>query len=917
MINLSDENKALCFADSTAKPLYLLMYRYEGTEEFLDDVPKYITTIKDAIILENFQLDEGVLDSNSFELGSCFVPSIKVQWSNDNMRYKDYFCTVVQQIGNQYVAYFDGYVAKEQISDDGSIVSAEIFSTLRDKVDVDVAPHLDTFKIGTVAQMVYQILGKIADIWIKDAENDILEKQFPNSTIVIPTDTFVAPNKMTVLEFLKQVGEFLGAHVRLSEKRVVNSLEELQRDDVFPLLTKIEFIRLTNVDAVYQSAVSGLPTGYLSVPYLQTDGSDGIQTSILPDDTTKIRVKVSMDEYTSDAIVGYRASEADAFRVINAYGRTYLDYGSGEGYNRLIGDDTYSGRFLNYVPYNIEVGNRYVLDLDTHQYKVFGDQVTFSANTNPLFIMPHAKGKLYYCEVYKANNLVFDGLPCVRKSDGIAGLYDTVSGTFLTNPAQSYTHPQPIYSYKIPYYIKLRTDTTEVVNYQTVAVYTERGSQTYFETPIKNPNNRREFKSYVIENNIFFDALSASNTEKTQTAANEGGVYVTDQNFYYCDLETVYAPFLEPSDDLIIDAKNQGLLADGYVLAEYIDLGDTAIDTKLYPNIETADINIDFELTGADAVIFQSDGRQDLRNTAMVYADAVESQPGKNKFDYSTLLNAGKITILDAESGEFQWINTSGIPATYIQAEENTQYTVSCLVKSAPDQLQSIGATITYTDGRTKGLNVSANPDEWTALMFTTDVNKTVDYIKFGGSGGLRPNAIFKNVQIEKGTTQTEYEPYKETTGYNLVGQFGYYGGSIQDNIFEVFPIYSNQRQSLNIEIYNDQVTYSGLAEGTKTIWSGNIGATEMPLLIGGNYRLYRFSYKENGTEKLDLYPCIRIADNQKGLYDVKSHIFYSGGGTREILTAPIANTVFPILVSHSKGIHSMRGQFSCEATSI
>ena len=102
MLDLSTENKALCFEDSTLKPLYIFIYYWQGEHW------QYFTTIDKAIVMESMELDEGVLEGNNFELGSFVTHSMKVQWQNNGIRYKDMLAVPVQKIGDEYIAYFDG-----------------------------------------------------------------------------------------------------------------------------------------------------------------------------------------------------------------------------------------------------------------------------------------------------------------------------------------------------------------------------------------------------------------------------------------------------------------------------------------------------------------------------------------------------------------------------------------------------------------------------------------------------------------------------------------------------------------------------------------------------------------------------------------------------------------------------------------
>lgn len=44
-----------------------------------------------------------------------------------------------------------------------------------------------------------------------------------------------------------------------------------------------------------------------------------------------------------------------------------------------------------------------------------------------------ARNKIYFSKLYNEDKLLFDLIPCYRKSDKVAGMYDLVSNTFFTN----------------------------------------------------------------------------------------------------------------------------------------------------------------------------------------------------------------------------------------------------------------------------------------------------------------------------------------------------------------------------------------------------------------------------------------------------------------------------------------------------
>ena len=478
MLDLSTENKALCFEDSTLKPLYIFIYYWQGEHW------QYFTTIDEAIVMESMELDEGVLEGNNFELGSFVTHSMKVQWQNNGIRYKDMLAVPVQKIGSQYIAYFDGAITKEEVAENGQTVTAEISSLLSQKLDIDVLPTLKEQSGTRLPIMVYHTLNNLGI----DIRTDWADR-FANADYDMFLNESTLPQSLTLSEFLKQMGEFLGGHIVAQEKRVVNSLDDMTSYQPTGRL-EIGFMRLANVDTVAQSNTKPLPSEYKRVEYIESNGTQYIDTNVLPDDTTKIQIKVAMSEYTGGVIVGYRNTELDVFRLFNYNGNTYLDYGSGGNYNRLIGDNTYDGRINKGKIYDLEIGNRYVKDLDTGRNKVYGSAVSFDEKSFSIGIFnggditeDSSSGKVFYCKIYKSNTLVADLVPCVRVGDNNVGMYDLVRNEFFANQgADSFIAPNAIETYTLPYYINLYADKANRVQFDQIRVVTKTGDMLNYQT---------------------------------------------------------------------------------------------------------------------------------------------------------------------------------------------------------------------------------------------------------------------------------------------------------------------------------------------------------------------------------------------------------------------------------------------------
>lgn len=607
MLDLSTENKNLCFQDSTQKPLYIFLYYWQKDREYEGDgYWQYFKTIDEAILLESMELDEGLLEGNTFQLGSIVIPTMKVQWYNDGITYKDMIAVPVQKIGNQYVAYFDGFISKEEISEDGQTVTVEITSPLTERVNTDVSFALNELNGWNFEDMVYTILSSTAGI-----SNNLAEysgTSFSNLKTTINFGEGQIPSPFTAGELIRQAGEFLGTHAILKEKRIVD-FEEMK--SYKPLGAPIiNFVRLSNVDTVAKAEIEKLPEEYKRVEYIEGNGTQYVITDVYPDDTTTIEIKFAQSQSTSavGAIVGWVTNnETDGFRLFPYSNKIYLDYGSGEGYNRISGGSLFEDRI-----YDFEIGNRYVTNLDTNETILSSSQVAFPEKTYPISLFGNVasfSGKIYGCKIMKSYNLVADLVPCIRLSDNSAGFYDLISQKFYGNSGTGwFLTPTPISTYELPYYKKIYVDKTKTLKIDQLRVLTNVGTQRNYTVRW----GETDYNTYEISGNIFFEALSAENWEKCETAVTALSTYIKEQKFYNCDLQSVYPLFIEGGDYLLLKPKSN--LPDGYIPINGITLGD--LDTGISIDGSYFEFDIEFEILNENhSVIFRSDGTFDGNDT--------------------------------------------------------------------------------------------------------------------------------------------------------------------------------------------------------------------------------------------------------------------------------------------------------------
>lgn len=153
-----------------------------------------------------------------------------------------------------------------------------------------------------------------------------------------------------------------------------------------------------------------------------------------PCDKTTIDIKYIPYNHTGNAVLGAKGTftngDDDSFRFFSfdRNSNFYLDYGSGMGNNRINGGEC----VLNTL-YNLQLGNRYIRDLDTGEDIISGPVVTFDRKTYPINIGDgQFRGKYYSIKIYEDDVLLLNLRPC-KRSDGVCGFYDTVNNKFYTN----------------------------------------------------------------------------------------------------------------------------------------------------------------------------------------------------------------------------------------------------------------------------------------------------------------------------------------------------------------------------------------------------------------------------------------------------------------------------------------------------
>lgn len=181
-----------------------------------------------------------------------------------------------------------------------------------------------------------------------------------------------------------------------------------------------------------------LPPEYQAVEYIESTGTQYIDTGFKPNQDTRIISDFYMNTYSSGYRVpfGTRVSNTYQFFIGSAHegGRDdwYYRYGSVNYDSSPKGDPPVDG--MHHADLNKNV---YTLDNFTHTFS----PSTFQSSHNCYIFGVNANGsvgdgpsmKLYSFLLYDNEKLIREFIPCYRKSDNVVGLYDIINDVFYTN----------------------------------------------------------------------------------------------------------------------------------------------------------------------------------------------------------------------------------------------------------------------------------------------------------------------------------------------------------------------------------------------------------------------------------------------------------------------------------------------------
>ena len=189
-----------------------------------------------------------------------------------------------------------------------------------------------------------------------------------------------------------------------------------------------------------------LPTEYTAVTYIESSGTQYINTDYIPNSNTKIKTKCSAIVSGGGLIFGNRqpaeSGEDDIYYALGTTSSKMTFF-----YNHRIRQSS-SLNVGDFVDFNVEndkvVFNGVQYNIDVNIFPTDYPIILFGLNNAGT--MSLSSVRIGRFQIYESDELIHDYVPCYRNSDSVVGMYDLVEEDFLTNDGTGTFSYLPLYS---------------------------------------------------------------------------------------------------------------------------------------------------------------------------------------------------------------------------------------------------------------------------------------------------------------------------------------------------------------------------------------------------------------------------------------------------------------------------------------
>ena len=183
---------------------------------------------------------------------------------------------------------------------------------------------------------------------------------------------------------------------------------------------------------------SRLPSGYTELEYIQSSGTQYIDTGIKPNQDTSIEIEAIPsavgETYLGEGFCPYAAGVSNndsAFECYTSQDQYEFDYDGQIAYlaTATVGDVLKINHSKNVVSLTVNGADVYA---QIFEYKSFESPYTLTLFARHRASLVYSKGKIKKCKIKSGDTLVRDFYPA-KSINGTVGLYDIVNDVFYTN----------------------------------------------------------------------------------------------------------------------------------------------------------------------------------------------------------------------------------------------------------------------------------------------------------------------------------------------------------------------------------------------------------------------------------------------------------------------------------------------------
>lgn len=192
---------------------------------------------------------------------------------------------------------------------------------------------------------------------------------------------------------------------------------------------------------------SSLPYGYLQVEYIESTGTQYIDTGITPNLTYGFYIDFYFDgESVNVKLLGsskrnggyYGGVSFGNYQSTDGGQATWFASGTpGYGNVQFLNPRLVSNQHMNcYCINNIYKTSNEETTYNFNKHglnNIYGNIYLFAINSDAGVNITGSNLKIYEYKAYKNSEVIQDLIPCYRESDGVAGMYDIIKGEFFTN----------------------------------------------------------------------------------------------------------------------------------------------------------------------------------------------------------------------------------------------------------------------------------------------------------------------------------------------------------------------------------------------------------------------------------------------------------------------------------------------------